>query len=86
MSTFFTERHAVSPSQAGTFDTGGLRQHFLIDDLFAQGEISLTYTHYDRMVVGGAVPGTDPLPLGAIKPGHRKLPRPARIDCRQHRR
>lgn len=68
MSTFFTERHAVSPSQAGTFDTGGLRQHFLIDDLFAQGEISLTYTHYDRMVVGGAVPGTDPLPLGAIKP------------------
>ena len=42
--------------------------NFHIGDLFQPGRISLTYTHYDRMIVGGAMPAGAPLPLEAIKP------------------
>ncbi|WP_439650042.1 5-dehydro-4-deoxy-D-glucuronate isomerase [Gymnodinialimonas mytili] len=37
-------------------DTDGLRDAFHIDGIFVPGQINLTYTHYDRMIVGGAVP------------------------------
>ena len=48
--------------------TDELRSHFHIGDLFQPGRISLTYTHYDRMIVGGAVPTGEALDLAAIKP------------------
>ena len=64
----FSERNAIAPEHAAAMDTTELRDNFLIDDLFISNEISLTYTHYDRMVVGGAVPGAQPLKLEAIKP------------------
>ncbi len=48
--------------------TEELRKNFLIPDLFEPGRISLTYTHYDRMIVGGAVPAGKALPLEAIPP------------------
>ena len=48
--------------------TDELRHNFHIEDLFQPGRISLTYTHYDRMIVGGAVPAATALPLEAIKP------------------
>lgn len=64
----FSERNAIAPEHAAAMDTAELRDNFLIDDLFISNEISLTYTHYDRMVVGGAVPGAQPLKLEAIKP------------------
>ena len=49
-------RFAIGPRETATLDTGGLREHFLLEQVFVPGEISLTYTHYDRMVVGGAQP------------------------------
>lgn len=49
-------------------DTAELRENFLIEDLFSSGEITLTYTHYDRMIVGGAVPVSGALELDPIKP------------------
>lgn len=53
-------RHAVHPSQVRGATTENLRDHFLVETLFADGEIRLTYTHYDRFVMGGVVPaGTD---------------------------
>jgi 4-deoxy-L-threo-5-hexosulose-uronate ketol-isomerase len=55
--------HAYSPRETATFDTAALREHFLLENLFVAGEISLAYTHYDRMIVGGAVPGGTPLAL-----------------------
>lgn len=64
----YTSRFAVSPQEAKGFDTAALRENFLIEDLFAPDAISLTYTHYDRMVIGGAVPASGPLLLEAIKP------------------
>ncbi len=63
-----SSRYAVDPMAAAAMGTDELRQHFLLDDLFQPGHVSLTYTHYDRMVVGGAVPLATPLALPAVKP------------------
>lgn len=60
-------RYAIDPVHAKSFDTEALRREFLIGNAFVEGEINLTYTHYDRMIVGGAVPGVFPLELATIK-------------------
>ncbi|TIM30370.1 MAG: 5-dehydro-4-deoxy-D-glucuronate isomerase [Mesorhizobium sp.] len=66
--TDFTSRFAIDPVTAAAMGTDELRHNFLIEDLFQLGRIGLTYTHYDRMIVGGAMPAGTPLPLQAIKP------------------
>ena len=58
-------RYAVSPTEYARMNTAELRQNFLLESLFAPGEIRLAYAHYDRIIVGGALPGTAPLPLDA---------------------
>ena len=68
MATNHEIRFAIDPVSASTMNTEELREHFLIDDLFAPGAVNWTYTHYDRMAVGGAVPGAQALVLEAIKP------------------
>lgn len=50
-------RQAVHPDHARTMDTEVLCRNFLAQRLFSDGEIRLIYTHYDRFVMGGAVPG-----------------------------
>ncbi|SMX42511.1 5-dehydro-4-deoxy-D-glucuronate isomerase [Actibacterium lipolyticum] len=59
-------RHAIDPNTAKGLDTTELREHFHISGLFVEGEIRLTYTHYDRMIVGGAVPGSGELVLDHV--------------------
>ncbi|WP_214475535.1 5-dehydro-4-deoxy-D-glucuronate isomerase [Mesorhizobium sp. dw_380] len=66
--TDFTSRFAIDPVAAAAMGTDELRHNFHIENLFQLGRVSLTYTHYDRMIVGGAVPTGVPLPLEAIKP------------------
>ncbi|MEM8789671.1 MAG: 5-dehydro-4-deoxy-D-glucuronate isomerase [Pseudomonadota bacterium] len=61
-----TLRRAIDPRHAKTFDTTELRGEFLIDDLWAEGEAHLTYSQYDRMIVGGAVPGGGSLTIDAV--------------------
>jgi len=56
-------RYAIHPEHAKGMDTEALRQNFLAKNLFAKGAIRMVYTHYDRMVIGGAVPGTEHLTL-----------------------
>ncbi|MBA3040849.1 MAG: 5-dehydro-4-deoxy-D-glucuronate isomerase [Alphaproteobacteria bacterium] len=68
MTTEFTSRFAIDPAAAAAMGTDELRHNFHLANLFEPGKISLTYTHYDRMVVGGAVPLGQPLALEAIKP------------------
>jgi 4-deoxy-L-threo-5-hexosulose-uronate ketol-isomerase len=68
MSTDYDIRFAIDPVSAATMNTTELRESFLIDNLFAPGAVNWTYTHYDRMAVGGAVPTDAPLPLEAITP------------------
>jgi 4-deoxy-L-threo-5-hexosulose-uronate ketol-isomerase len=61
-------RWAIDPEAAALMGTEELRKNFLIETLFDPGNIRLTYTHYDRMIVGGAMPVGEALALGAIKP------------------
>lgn len=58
-------RHASHPEAVRNFDTETLRRHFLVETIFEGGEIRLTYSHYDRMVIGGATPLTSALTLTA---------------------
>ena len=60
-------RENVNSEYAKTLDTEGLRSRFLITGLFKPGEISLTYSHVDRMIAGGVTPVSGPLALAATK-------------------
>ena len=60
-------RQAIDPRHARTLDTTGLRAEFLIENLFEAGEINLVYSHLDRMIVGGAVPGAGSLTLEQVE-------------------
>ncbi len=60
-------RHAIDPMTAKGLDTAGLRSHFHADGLFADREIRLVYTHYDRLILGGAVPAGGKLTLDHVK-------------------
>lgn len=57
--------YGVGPSAIPQMDTAALRGEFLVEDLFAPGEIRFVYTHVDRMILGGAIPMTGPLSFGA---------------------
>jgi 4-deoxy-L-threo-5-hexosulose-uronate ketol-isomerase len=59
--------YGTSPADIAAMDTARLRAEFLIEDLFAPGEIVFVYTHVDRMILGGAVPLGTPLVFGGGK-------------------
>jgi len=67
MSTTYNTRYASSPEAVKKYDTTALRDEFLINDLMKEGEINLTYTHYDRYIAGSAVPKSN-LKLETIDP------------------
>lgn len=64
----YDERYESHPEDVKTYGTTKLRNHFLIDKVFVENEIALTYTHYDRYIAGGAVPVNDALNLESIDP------------------
>jgi len=66
MSTHYSVRFAVHEDHYRTMDTANLRKHFLVDNLFADDQVNLTYTHYERLIVGGAKPVNGPLTLDTI--------------------
>ncbi len=59
-------RHAIHPDHAKGMDTQALRDNFLCESMFKDGEINLVYTHYDRFTVGGAVPAGGALTLDKV--------------------
>ncbi|MGC4129157.1 MAG: 5-dehydro-4-deoxy-D-glucuronate isomerase [Bergeyella sp.] len=59
-------RYAHHPEDVKKYTTEELRKEFLINDLFAQNQIKLVYTMYDRLIVGGAMPTNQPLKLETI--------------------
>ena len=62
------ERQAAHPRDVKGYGTDALRENFLIERIFVPGEIALTYSHYDRMIVGGATPTATPLTLQPYPP------------------
>ena len=49
-------RFTESPSETLQLGTEALRTRFLVEHLFQKNQIQLTYSHYDRMIIGGAMP------------------------------
>ena len=68
MKTNYEIRYAAHPEDAKSYDTKRIRRDFLIEKVFAQDEVNMVYSMYDRMVVGGAMPVNEPLKLEAIDP------------------
>ena len=68
MKTNYEIRYATNPEDCKHYDTARLRHDFLIERLFAADEVNMVYSMYDRMVVGGAMPVGEVLPLEAIDP------------------
>jgi 4-deoxy-L-threo-5-hexosulose-uronate ketol-isomerase len=66
MTTHAEIRHATDPDSMRRLDTQGLRAQFHVGDLFRPGEIRLVYSHYDRLILGSAVPAGGLLTLDAV--------------------
>ncbi len=49
-------RFQNSPQETKSMNTEELRKNFLIEDLMIYDEIKLVYSHYDRVIIGGAKP------------------------------
>lgn len=68
MKTNYELRYAAHPGDAKRYDTGRLRTDFLIEKVFTPDEVNMVYSMYDRMIVGGAMPKEEVLPLETIDP------------------
>ena len=64
----YEERYSSHPEDVKKKDTLQLRHLFLIEKIFKEDEIQLTYSHYDRFICGGAMPVKKDLSLEAIDP------------------
>jgi len=60
-------RYAVSPGEAKRFGTKELRETFLLTGIFNDDEISMVYSHVDRIITGGAEPVAKALAFEAGK-------------------
>lgn len=58
------QRYGAGPDQIDGMNTTQLRENFMVEQLFVPGQISFAYTHFDRMIVGGAVPTEKALGFG----------------------
>lgn len=55
--------HATHPDMMDSASTDQLRERYLVQGLFQENAIALNYTHYERMVIGGAMPAGQALRL-----------------------
>jgi 4-deoxy-L-threo-5-hexosulose-uronate ketol-isomerase len=63
MSIYRRIYYATSPDSMQGATNEQLRSRYLLDELFVSGAVTLHYTHFERMVVGGAWPAAGPLTL-----------------------
>ncbi len=66
MSVNLELRYAVHPQDYVGYDNSKLRSNFHVGNLFEPGNINLVYTLIDRLIVGGATPGAEPLTLETV--------------------
>jgi len=64
----YEKRYAVSPKETAQMNTNELRSIFLIEGLFVEDKINLTYSHFDRYIAGGVFPVAIVLSLDTIDP------------------
>jgi 4-deoxy-L-threo-5-hexosulose-uronate ketol-isomerase len=63
-------RFQCSPAEVKGMSTAGIRANFLLSNLMKPDEINLTYSHYDRVIVGG------------VNPKHQKIVLPNESELR----
>ena len=63
----FTVQTACHPDDVKTYDTAKLRERFVMEKVMAPDEINVTYTMYDRLVYGGAMPVEKELTLDTFE-------------------
>lgn len=56
-------RFESSRREVSQMDTQTLRENFLAENIFIDGEIHFVYSHYDRVIIGGVIPLVDPIAL-----------------------
>ena len=59
----FTLQTACHPDDVKTYDTAKLRERFVMEKVMEPDRINVTYTMYDRLIYGGAMPVEDELTL-----------------------
>jgi 4-deoxy-L-threo-5-hexosulose-uronate ketol-isomerase len=57
-------RYESSPKETAGMTTKELRDNFLVETLFSPDMVHLTYSHYDRMILGGIMPKNEAVELG----------------------
>lgn len=60
-------REYVNSEYSKHLDTEGLRKNYLIERVFAADEVTMTYSHVDRMIAGGIMPVKKALTIDAGK-------------------
>lgn len=60
-------RYATNPQATKQYDTEQLRNEYLIQSLFETGKLNMVYSHVDRIITGGVVPGAEAIKLEADK-------------------
>lgn len=58
-------RYATGPKDMKYYTTERLREEYLIPGVFCAGGITYVYSHYDRIITGGAMPVNNTLVLDA---------------------
>ena len=56
-------RFQSSPREVKGMNTQQLRENFLVQNLMQANQIQLVYSHFDRVIVGGAMPVSNPVLL-----------------------
>ncbi|MDO6406204.1 5-dehydro-4-deoxy-D-glucuronate isomerase [Pantoea phytobeneficialis] len=58
-------RQSIHSEHAKTLDTAALRREFLIEKIFTPDDYTLTYSHIDRIIIGGVMPVTRSVTIGS---------------------
>jgi 4-deoxy-L-threo-5-hexosulose-uronate ketol-isomerase len=61
-------RYSTHPEEFVQYPTTKIREHFLIENLMNEGRVKFIYSHYERLVVGGAVPTMHDIDLHTYEP------------------
>lgn len=57
-------RQSIHTEHAKNLDTAGLRREFLIEKIFDADNYTLTYSHIDRIIIGGVMPVQQSVTIG----------------------
>ncbi|MDU4094848.1 MAG: 5-dehydro-4-deoxy-D-glucuronate isomerase, partial [Pantoea sp.] len=58
-------RQSIHSDHARQLDTAGLRREFLIENIFTPDNYTMTYSHIDRIIVGGVMPVGESVTIGS---------------------